>query len=65
MDVYDKCLAIDEPAGHIKMSRAKIYGMVQRGKAPTSKIGDQWYFDQEGIDQLVKAHAVGAEGGKQ
>lgn len=59
MDKIDKWLTIDELAGYIKMSRTKLYGMAQRGEVPASKIGNQWRFDREEIDQWMKAHATG------
>lgn len=59
MDKIDKWLTIDELAGYIKMSRTKLYGMAQRGEIPASKIGTQWRFDRDEIDQWMKAHATG------
>ena len=60
----DKWLTIDELAGYIKMSRTKLYGMAQRCEIPASKIGTQWRFDREEIDQWMKAHATGKGGSK-
>ena len=65
MDKIDKWLTIDELAGYIKMSRTKLYGMAQRGEIPASKIGTQWRFDREEIDQWMKAHATGKRGIKE
>jgi len=62
MDKLDRWLTIDEVAGYIKMSRTKLYGMAQRGEVPASKIGNQWRFDREEIDNWMKAHATGAIG---
>jgi len=62
MDTYDKWLTIDELASYIKMSRTKLYGMAQRGEVPASKIGNQWRFDREEIDQWMKAHSTGNVG---
>ncbi len=59
MATYNKWLTIDELAGHIKMSRTKLYGMAQRGEVPALKIGNQWHFDREEIGQSMKAHATG------
>ncbi len=59
MDKIDKWLTIEELAGYIKMSRIKLYGMAQRGEVPASKIGNQWRFDREEIDQWMRAHATG------
>lgn len=64
MDTNDKWLTIDELAEYIKMSRTKLYGMVQRGEIPASKIGTQWRFDRQEIDLWMKAHATGAGGTK-
>ncbi|AMV72385.1 DNA-binding protein [Desulfuromonas sp. DDH964] len=65
MDKIDKWLTIDELASYIKMSRTKLYGMAQRGEIPASKIGTQWRFDREEIDQWMKAHATGKGGAKE
>lgn len=62
MDKIDKWLTIDELAGYIKMSRTKLYGMAQRGEVPASKIGTQWRFDREEIDQWMKSLATGNVG---
>lgn len=64
MDKFDKWMTIYEIANYIKMSRTKLYGMAQRGEIPASKIGNQWRFDREEIDQWMKAHATGKRGSK-
>jgi len=58
MDKINKWLTIDELAGYIKMSRTKLFGMARHGEIPASKIGTQWRFDREEIDQCMKAHAI-------
>ncbi|UKL14581.1 helix-turn-helix domain-containing protein [Dissulfurimicrobium hydrothermale] len=37
------------------MRRAKLYRMAQDGDIPTSKVGNQWRFDRDGIDQWMKS----------
>jgi len=64
MDKIDKWLTIDELAGYIMMSRTKLYGMAPRGEVPASKIGSQWRFDREEIDQWMKEHATCKGGAK-
>lgn len=59
MTILDKWLTLDELASYIKMSRTKLYGMAQRGEIPAAKIGNQWRFDREEIDQWIKAHSTG------
>jgi excisionase family DNA binding protein len=36
------------------MGRTKLYRMAQDGEIPASKVGNQWRFDREEIDQWMK-----------
>lgn len=49
-----KWLTIDELAEYLKMGRTKLYRMAQEGDIPASKVGNQWRFDREEIDQWMK-----------
>ena len=62
MDASDKWLTIDVLASYLKLSRTKLYGMAQRGELPASKIGNQWRFNREEIDQWMKSNASGKAG---
>lgn len=55
MDLIDKWLTIEELSTYLKMSRTKLYQMAQKGELPGSKIGIQWRFDREEIDDWVKS----------
>ena len=50
----DKWLTIDELAEYLKMGRTKLYRMAQDGELPASKVGNQWRFDREEIDDWMK-----------
>jgi excisionase family DNA binding protein len=50
-----KWLTIVELAEYLKMGRTKLYRMAQDGDIPASKIGNQWRFDREEIDQWMKS----------
>jgi excisionase family DNA binding protein len=50
----DKWLTIDELADYLKMGRTKLYRMAQEGNIPASKVGNQWRFDREEIDEWMK-----------
>jgi len=50
-------MTIDEVADHLKVSKETIYKMVQKGKIPASKLGNQWRFNRELIDTWLKAHS--------
>lgn len=49
-----KWLTIEELAEYLKMGRTKLYRMAQEGEIPASKVGNQWRFDREEIDQWMK-----------
>ena len=51
----DKWLTIDELADYLKMGRTKLYRMAQKADIPASKIGNQWRFDREEIDEWMKS----------
>lgn len=53
----DKWLTVDELSAYIKISRTKIYSMAQKGEIPASKIGNQWRFDINKIDEWMGAHS--------
>ena len=52
----DKWLTIDELAEYLKMGRTKLYRMAQEGNIPASKVGNQWRFDREEIDEWMKSN---------
>ena len=49
-----KWLTIDELAEYLKLGRTKLYRLAQNGEIPGSKIGSQWRFDREEIDEWVR-----------
>ena len=53
--IKDKWLTIDELVTYLKMGRTKLYSMAQQGDIPGSKIGKQWRFDREEIDEWIKS----------
>lgn len=56
----DKWLTIDELADYLKMGRTKLYQMAQKADIPASKIGNQWRFDREEIDEWMKSQRPAA-----
>lgn len=43
-------LTLEELAAYLKMSRARLYQMAQRGEIPAVKLGRTWRFDRDRID---------------
>jgi PTS system nitrogen regulatory IIA component len=55
MSENDKWLTVEELSIYLKMSRTKLYNLAQKGEIPVSKIGNQWRFDREEIDDWMKS----------
>ncbi len=49
-----KWLTIEQIAEYLQVSKEKIYKLCQRGKMPASKVGGQWRFDKNEIDQWLR-----------
>jgi excisionase family DNA binding protein len=60
--INDKWLTIDELVTYLKMGRTKLYTMAQRGSIPGKKIGNQWRFDREEIDEWIKSGRAAESG---
>lgn len=43
-------LTLEELASYLKMSRARLYQVAQRGEIPAVKLGRTWRFDRDRID---------------
>jgi excisionase family DNA binding protein len=56
-----KWLTIEELAEYLKMGRTKLYRMAQEGDIPASKVGNQWRFEREEIDQWMKSQRPAAD----
>lgn len=60
MESQDKWLTVEELSGYLKMSRSKLYQMAQKGELPGSKIGTQWRFDRNRIDEWMETRSNAA-----
>ncbi|MFQ5848754.1 MAG: helix-turn-helix domain-containing protein [Candidatus Methylomirabilales bacterium] len=47
-------MTVREVAAYLRLSRDLIYRWVQEGKIPASKVGGQWRFRRERIDQWME-----------
>lgn len=50
----DKWLTVKQIAEYLQVSEEKIYKLCQRRKMPASKLGGQWRFDKNEIDQWLR-----------
>jgi len=59
----DKWITLEEVAAYSKLSLVKLYRMDRKGEIPASKIGAQWRFDCNEIDEWMKTQRPEANGG--
>jgi len=59
MMTSDRWLTLNESAGYSKLSRNKLYRMVQDGDAPASRIASQWRSDSRELDKWMKSQREG------
>ncbi len=53
--MVDRWMTVEDVAEYLQLSMDMIYKMAQQGKIPVSKIGAQWRFKREEIDEWVKS----------
>lgn len=47
-------MTVAEVADYLRLNEATVYRLVQQGKIPGVKLGRQWRFKKEAIDQLLE-----------
>lgn len=50
----DQLMTIEEVAQYMRVSRFTVYRLAKGRSIPATKIGRQWRFQREEIDQWVK-----------
>jgi excisionase family DNA binding protein len=48
-------MTIAEVAAYLRIPRASVYKLAQRGKIPCQKVGRHWRFRREAVDQWLDA----------
>ena len=51
-------MSAKELAGYLKLNEITIYKCVNDGKIPGFKVGRQWRFDREKIDELIREGTI-------
>ncbi len=47
-------LTLDELAVYLKRGRSTLYKMAREGEIPSTKIGREWRFDKDEIDEWIR-----------
>ena len=50
----DKWVTLEQIADYLQISTSSIYKMVQAGRIPAYKVGRQWRFKKQEIDEWVQ-----------
>ena len=59
----EKLMTLGEVADYLRLSKDTVYRMANNGKVPAAKVGIQWRFRKEDLDQwLEKNKNVAREG---
>ncbi len=53
--MVESWMTVRDVAKYLQLSMDMIYKMAQQGKLPASKIGAQWRFKREEVDEWVRS----------
>ncbi|MGI5842924.1 MAG: helix-turn-helix domain-containing protein [Candidatus Xenobium sp.] len=48
-------LTLEEAAQYLKMGKSTLYDLARKGNIPAHKMGREWRFDAEELDEWLKA----------
>ena len=49
----EKLMTLEEVADYLRLSKDTVYRLANTGKLPASKVGNQWRFRREDVDQWL------------
>ncbi len=52
----DNLMTLAEVAAYLRLSKDTVYRMASAGKLPASKVGSQWRFRKDDVDQWIETH---------
>lgn len=50
----DLIMTIEEVAAYLKIPKSTVYILAQEGKIPCQKVGRQWRFHKEAIENWIR-----------
>ena len=54
MAPMEKLMTLEEVADYLRLSKDTVYRMANTGKLPASKVGSQWRFRKEDVDEWLE-----------
>jgi excisionase family DNA binding protein len=58
----DRWLSVEDIAEHLGVSKESIYRWLERGKIPAHRVGKQWRFQAEEVNDWVRRGEASEEG---
>jgi len=55
-----KLMTLKEVAEYLRVTEKTVYRLLKRGHIPATKVGHQWRFDRDSIDEWLHKNPVGA-----
>jgi excisionase family DNA binding protein len=52
----DNLMTLAEVAAYLRLSKDTVYRMASGGKLPASKVGSQWRFRRDEVEQWLEAN---------
>ena len=52
----DDLMTLAEVAAYLRLSKDTVYRMASAGKLPASKVGSQWRFRRDDVEQWLETH---------
>ena len=52
-DNYPEILLVEEVAEYLRVNKQTIYNLLRQGQLPAKKIGGQWRFHKQAIDDYL------------
>ncbi len=53
-DGYPEILLVEEVADYLRVNKQTIYNLLRQGELPAKKIGGQWRFHKQAVEEYVK-----------
>jgi len=57
----DSLMTVKDAAQYLKLNYMTVYKLAQKGKIPASKVGGNWRFKKEILDEWLASQCVGVE----
>ncbi len=54
-------MTLQEVADYLRVTEKTVYRLLKRGRIPAVKVGRQWRFEQDSIDEWLHQRSVGTE----